>query len=91
MRIGIRQKPIFMILQGLFVTMALISVSLRHGKRALMSEARIQRAILQPHGRTGNAVPVVSDFGGLNAMAKNFAPARCAGGNDHRRIGRDYP
>ncbi len=74
MRIGIRQKMIFMIFAGLFVTMSLIG-AYRYvmEKRSLMSEARI-RGEQSCRLMAELAAPylLLSDFGGLSAMTKNF-------------------
>jgi methyl-accepting chemotaxis protein len=74
MRIGIRQKLIFMIFAGLFVTMALIG-AYRYvmEQRSMVNEARIrgeQSCALMAELATPYLL--MSDFGGLNAMAKNF-------------------
>ncbi len=74
MRIGIRQKLIFMIFAGLFVTMALIG-AYRYvmEKRSLVNECRM-RGEQSCRLMAELAAPylLMSDFGGLNAMVKNF-------------------
>ena len=74
MRIGIRQKLIFMIFAGLFTTMALIG-AYRYvmEKRSLMNEARIRgEQSCRLMAELATPYLLMSDFGGLNAMAKNF-------------------
>ncbi len=74
MRVGIRQKLIFMIFAGLFVTMALIG-TYRYvmEKRSLVNEARIRgEQSCKLMAELAAPYLLMTDFGGLNAMAKNF-------------------